>query len=77
MASYDAIEHVRRKYAGQPCDHCGRTGRVAGFLSRPGDQQHPFRLCHANPDGTKSVPDCYHLVTVHGERLGIRKPVHA
>ena len=32
------------------------------------DNREPIKLCHANLDGTKADPDCYHLVTVHSPR---------
>jgi hypothetical protein len=46
------------------CGRCGRGDdeRVMGQLNR-------VPLCHANLDGTKSDPDCYHLVTVYGEPM--------
>lgn len=55
------------------CDHCGRTaGDYAGGSAAAslGDGTE-YRFCHPNePDR----PDCYHLVTVHGEQIGARRP---
>jgi hypothetical protein len=60
------------------CAHCGRSadadGRVMGSLSYG---MFAVKLCHANTDGTKSDPDCYHLVTVAGEKLGLRKAIQS
>ncbi len=50
------------------CSRCGRTDTVTGSHTK----QLAFgvtktqRLCHANPDGTKAEPDCYHIVTTGG-----------
>ena len=51
------------------CSHCGRTETVCGWALWRGVEAH---LCHANPDGTRSNPDCYHLVTLGVEQLGAR-----
>jgi hypothetical protein len=51
------------------CAHCGRTDTIMGSMSTASGR---VQLCHANKDGTKSDPDCYHLVTVWGEKLGSR-----
>lgn len=51
------------------CTHCGRTETVKGWVVWRGIEAH---LCHANPDGTKSDPDCYHLVTLGIEQIGSR-----
>jgi hypothetical protein len=56
----------------EKCDHCGRTDTIKGQMGR-GPERQPFQLCHANPDGTKSTPDCYHLVTTHSEFIGSRR----
>ena len=51
---------------GRPCcGRCGRTSEERVMAYGPKG----VRLCHANLDGTKSDPDCYHLVTVYGEPL--------
>jgi hypothetical protein len=52
------------------CGHCGRTDTVMGTQSWSRNQ---VALCHANRDGTKADPDCYHLVTTGAELLGQRK----
>jgi hypothetical protein len=51
-----------------PVLRCGRCGRSSDerIMGR-GNRGVP--LCHANRDGTKSDPDCYHLVTVYGEPM--------
>lgn len=47
------------------CDHCGREQRGYAHLYREGKNH---ALCH--PD---EGLDCYRLVTMYGEPLGIRK----
>lgn len=64
------------------CDHCGRDSndRVMGHrtwtMECPAapllNRQVTQDLCHANLDGTKADPDCYHLVTIGVEKLGSR-----
>lgn len=47
------------------CDHCGREQRGYAHLYREGKN---YALCH--PD---EGLDCYRLVTVYGEPIGIRE----
>lgn len=47
------------------CDHCGREQRGYAHLYRDGVN---YALCH--PD---EGVDCYRLVTVYGEKMGLRK----
>lgn len=48
------------------CAHCGKAAR--GFASVTGSKGESLRVCH--PD---EGLDCYHLVTVYNEPLGLRK----
>jgi hypothetical protein len=55
-----------------PCAHCGRPcGDYAGGHGSVWhvNEKRATHLCHPNASGR---PDCYHLVTVHGEELGAR-----
>lgn len=67
------MEMIGDAVIGKTCSHCGRTDTVMGtmFMSVRGRPE-VYLLCHANLDGTKSDPDCYHLVTVCKETLGAR-----
>lgn len=47
------------------CVRCGRGSNERIMALGPGRKF----LCHANLDGTKSDPDCYHLFTVYGDKL--------
>ena len=51
------------------CAHCGRTDTIMGHLSCG---MVSVGLCQAEPDGDRADPDCYHLVSVWGEKLGSR-----
>lgn len=42
------------------CAHCGRTDTIMGHLSCG---MISVGLCHAEPDGDRADPDCYHLVS--------------
>jgi hypothetical protein len=55
------------------CDHCGRfAGDEAGGSSMVSDHtDRVLRLCHRPTEPDR--PDCYHLVTVAEEPIGIRK----
>lgn len=67
------------------CAHCGRTSdervmakRYMGIRCESAPMLNISvgqNLCHANLDGTKADPDCYHLVTVRGEKVGARRPI--
>ncbi|ACF34208.1 hypothetical protein Kostya_41 [Mycobacterium phage Kostya] len=50
---------------GRRCARCGRADSVFGswtYFVAP-DRMRTVYLCHANQDGTKTDPDCYHLAT--------------
>ncbi|AGT11783.1 hypothetical protein N857_gp079 [Mycobacterium phage Wanda] len=50
---------------GKRCARCGRADAVFGswtYFVAP-DRMRTVYLCHANQDGTKTDPDCYHLAT--------------
>ncbi|AOT26089.1 hypothetical protein SEA_SABBB_82 [Mycobacterium phage Sabbb] len=50
---------------GKRCARCGRADSVFGswtYFVAPGRMRTVY-LCHANQDGTKADPDCYHLAT--------------
>ncbi|QXN72954.1 hypothetical protein SEA_SUNSHINE924_78 [Mycobacterium Phage Sunshine924] len=57
---------------GRRCARCGRADSVFGswtYFVAP-DRMRTVYLCHANQDGTKTDPDCYHLATTSGTDLG-------
>ncbi|AQT25894.1 hypothetical protein SimranZ1_82 [Mycobacterium phage SimranZ1] len=50
---------------GKRCARCGRADSVFGswtYFVAP-DRMRTVYLCHANQDGAKADPDCYHLAT--------------
>ena len=60
---------------GTTCDHCGRIcGDFAGGYSSVSGALWggTFQLCHPNEEGR---PDCYRLVTVYRETIGVRRDV--
>ncbi|AEK09292.1 hypothetical protein FGG24_gp79 [Mycobacterium phage JC27] len=57
---------------GRRCARCGRADSVFGswtYFVAP-DRMRTVYLCHANQDGTKTDPDCYHLATTSGTEVG-------
>ena len=58
---------------GKSCDHCGRFGMRYEYMILPSwGTKHSVSatLCHADPDGKRSDPDCFTLVSQGGEVLG-------